>query len=377
MANTVDRQMIPLFRVFMPESVDKPLLETLHSGYVGEGPRVVEFEKLLGERLGNPNVLALNSGTSAIQLALRLAGVKPGNTVISTPMSCSATNSPIVLAGAKIRWCDIDPLTGNMDPNALAKTYMEPGTTLVFVDWGGYPCDIPSLREVGQRAFFVPFIEDAAHALGSSLDGYPVGYYMANFTCFSFQAIKTISTVDGGALVCDNEKNADRGRLLRWFGIDRNAQREDLRCEADIAEPGYKMHMNDVTGTIGIEQLKHLDKLVARQRENAAHYDEAFQGDSNFVMLRREKGFESNFWLYTIRLKRDRDGFMRRMKEAGVMTSKVHARNDLYSMFADFRCSLPGVDEFYGSHICLPVGWWVTDEDRAYIIEQARKAAKA
>jgi dTDP-4-amino-4,6-dideoxygalactose transaminase len=348
-----------LFKVFMPETVMAPLKEVLMSGYIGEGPKVAEFERQLAPWFDNENVLAVNSGTSAIQLALRLSNVGPGDEVISTPMTCTATNMPILATGAKIVWADIDPWTGNIDPEDVKKKITPKTKAIICVHWGGYPCDLDELKIIG-----LPIIEDACHAFGSTYKGAKVGHN-SDFACFSFQAIKDITTVDGGALVCKDDY--ERGKLLRWYGIDRTAKGRDLRCEADIQEWGYKFHMNDVAATIGIEQLKYVKKNIAKARAHAIIYDLAFPDER----LRYDTDRLSSYWLYTIRVK-DRDRFIHYMADSGVMVSKVHARNDHHTCFAESRTWLPGVDEFCAEQVSIPVGWWVDKDDLKKIIKKVR-----
>ena len=358
---------IPLFKVFIPESVMEPLRKVLFSGYIGEGPRVEEFEHKLAPWFGNNNVLALNNGTAALQLALRLSGVGPGDEVISTPMTCMATNEPILAMGAKIVWADIDPWTGNIDPKSVAEKIGPKTKAIMVVHWGGYPCDLDELNKLASQ-HEIKLIEDACHAFGTTYKNKPIGSH-SDFVCFSFQAIKEMTTIDGGALVCKNKQDRERGRLLRWYGIDRKDEgRKDFRCEKDIIEYGYKFHMNDVTATIGIEQLKHVSKTIGKHRANAAHYDDAFQGLNNTGLMRYKEDHMSAYWLYTIRVKQ-RDAFMERMKKSGIVVSQVHARNDKHTVFKDFSTDLPGVNEFTSEQVCIPVGWWLTEEDLSHIID--------
>jgi len=286
---------IPLFKVFIPESVIEPLREVLLSGYIGEGPRVEEFEQQLALWFNNDNVLALNNGTATLQLALRLANVGYGDEVVSTAMTCTATNEPILAMGAKIVWADIDPWTGNINPDDVAKKVTPKTKAIMCVHWGGYPCDLDELNAIAAE-HGIKLIEDACHAFSSIYHGKPIGSH-SDFACFSFQAIKEMTTVDGGALVCKSKADRERGRLLRWYGIDRKSKRKDLRCEED-----------------------------------------------------------------------NRQKFMEHMKKAGVTVSQVHARNDLHTMFEDFRADLPGVDEFTSEQVSIPVGWWLTEKDLAHII---------
>lgn len=355
--------MIPLFKVFMPETVIEPLKQTLMSGYIGEGPRVKEFENRLSYFTANDKILALNSGTSALHLALRLANVGKGDEVISTPMTCTATNMPILERGAKIVWADIDPWTGNIDPEDVKRKITPKTKAIICVHWGGYPCE---LLELKCAANGIPIIEDAAHAFGSVYRDNKIGSF-SRFTCFSFQAIKGVTTVDGGALSCLYRDDYKRGKLLRWYGIDRSAKCRDMRCEEDILEYGYKFHMNDVCATIGIEQLKYTDIVLDAHRTNAERYNAELRGIEGVSLLKYRPELQSSYWLYTIRV-RDRDEFIKYMYRQGVMVSKVHARNDLHTCFKDSRCDLPGVDEFYAEQVSIPVGWWLKKEDISQII---------
>ncbi len=356
---------IPLFKVFMPESILEPLCQVLLSGYIGEGPKVAEFESQLAPWFGNENVLALNNGTAALQLALRLANVGYGDEVISTAMTCSATNEPILAMGAKIVWADIDPWTGNIDPEDVARKITPKTKAIMCVHWGGYPCELNELNAVAAE-HGIKLIEDACHAFGSTYQDKPVGSH-SDFACFSFQAIKHMTTVDGGALTCKSKDDCQRGRLLRWYGIDRQDKNKDLRCEADIAEFGYKFHMNDVTATIGLEQLKYVKETVEKHRANGAQYGQALKDLKAVKLLKYKEDRASSYWLYTIRVK-NRQKFIEHMKNAHVTVSQVHTRNDTHTMLKDFRAELVGVDEFVSEQVSIPVGWWLTKEDVQHVI---------
>ena len=362
--------MIPLFKPFMPASVVQPLTETLLSGWIGEGPRVKEFEALLAAYLeiDKSRVLTVNSGTSALQLALRLANVGPGDEVISTPMTCAATNEPITLAGARVHWADIDPLTGNISAQSIAQAINEKTKAIMIVHWGGYPCDLEEINKLAD-AKGIPVIEDAAHALGSVYHGQKIGAHSA-FVCYSFQAIKTITTVDGGLVVCRDPNDAHRGRKLRWFSIDRDAPKTQVIWEYDIEEPGYKFHMNDVSATIGIEQMKYLSGVLDCQREHAARYYDELKAVSGLTLMRRQEDRQSSYWLMTVLVER-RDQFAQMLQDNGIASSIVHVRNDRYSVFKEAAKvnSLEGVDEFSKKMLCIPVGYWLNDDDMQHIIQ--------
>lgn len=360
---------IPVLKVFMPESAMGRLRDVMLSGYIAEGPQAKAFEEHLARWLNAPNVLTLNCGTSALHLALRLAGVGPGDEVITTPMTCVGANEPIVTLGARIRWADIDPNTGNIDPEDVQRKINAKTRAIMVMHWGGYPCELAAIHALAD-AHGVKVIEDACHAFGSRYDGRLIGSH-SDFVCFSFQAVKMMTTGDGGALVCKDPDDAQRGRLLRWYGLDRrldsHLRRRRQFFEQDIREVGYKFHMNDIAATIGLEQLKYVNGNLAKYRENAARYDTAFQGLRHARRLDDDPRHLSNHWLYTLRVS-EREGFTRAMQARGIDASPIHVRNDLYTIFKEFRTHLPGVDAFDPEHVCIPVGWWLNGENVEHII---------
>ncbi|MEK6967677.1 MAG: aminotransferase class V-fold PLP-dependent enzyme, partial [Nanoarchaeota archaeon] len=223
----MEQKTIPLFNVFMPVGVMDSLKKTLYSGYLAQGPRVAEFEEKLGKFIGNPRALTVDCGTHAIQLALRLAGVGHGDEVISSPLTCVATNMPILESGAKIKWSDIRADTGNIDPDSIESLISKKTKAILYVHWAGNPANIDEINRIAKK-HNLKVIEDAAHAFGAEYKGNRLGNH-SDFVMFSFQAIKHLTTGDGGCLFTKNEEDFKRGRALRWFGLDRNAIKEELR----------------------------------------------------------------------------------------------------------------------------------------------------
>ena len=337
--------------------------------------RVEAFERDLAAHFGVPSVVTVNAGTSALHLACHIAidGAADAE-IVTTPMTCFATNSSIIRNGARIVWADIDPLSGNIDPNSVAKSITAKTRAIVIVHWGGNPCDIDTIAAIGS-ANGIPVIEDAAHAFGATYRGRPVGCH-SDFVAFSFQAVKHVTAVDGGCLVCRNPDDEARARLLRWYGVDRETTDPmDGRCEIDVAEAGYKFHMNDVAATIGRENLKHLGWIIARHRDNARFYDEAFRTANTVTVGPANEDGVSACWLYTIHAN-NRDEVMKGLRERGIGSSRVHARNDTHSALARFRRPLPHCEAFDQTHLCIPVGWWVSEDDRQRIAEYVLALAR-
>jgi len=367
-------EQINLFKVFMAESVIDELKQVLYSGFIGEGKKVVEFEKQISEKFSTPYALAVNSGTSALHLAYQIiANYDENSEFIVSPQTCSATLTPIIANRCKIVWADIDPISGNIDPMDIERKITPKTKAIIMVHWGGNPCNIKKINEIAKK-YNIKTVEDAAHSLGTKYDGQYLGKF-SDFTMFSLQAIKHITSVDGGILCCKDKDNYDRTKLLRWYGIDRseNRQVKDLRCELDLKECGHKFHMNDVNATVGIENLKHLDTTVAAHKANAEFYNEAFKDKIQYA--KPEENVECSYWLYTIHVN-NRDELMEKLKENNIMSSKVHARNDVHSCFSRFNKILPNVDLFNKTHLCIPVHWGITHEQREYVAEQVLKYAR-
>jgi dTDP-4-amino-4,6-dideoxygalactose transaminase len=250
----------------------------------------------------------------------------------------------------------VDPLTGNIDPRSV-ETLLKADPEIeavVVVDWAGRQVDTKWLREVVEPKH-IPVIEDAAHVFSRHHDTYPPDWYVA----YSYQAIKHLTTVDGGSLVTPPEQR-DRAELLRWFGLDRK-KNESCRSAQDIAEAGYKYHMNDVNATVGIENIPYGIKSVQDARDNAEFYRVVFADLKHVVPPPPDP--TSSWWLYVLKTPK-RDEFVEFMKTAGIMVNPAHRRNDIHSAFPKSPTPLPGVDDYDSQHCAIPVGWWLSDNDR-------------
>jgi len=366
--------MINLFKVHMPSSVDGPLLSTLHSGFITQGPKVEEFEGRVSAFLGTEHVVALNSGTSALTLALRLADIQPGDEVISTAMTCTATNLPVLNLGGTLLFADVDPISGNISSESIKKLITKKTKAILFVDWGGMPADLNEIMAIA-KDHNIKVIEDAAHAFGAEYNGKKVGT-IADFTCFSLQAIKHITTGDGGILTCKDAKDYERAKVLRWFGIDRSKLGLDSRIDQDITEPGYKFHMNDLSATIGIAQMDYVDRIIHAHRKNAAFYDQYL--DKYYVRQSEGSDRSSAYWLYTVLLpsKKERDDFKVFAMKNFIQANQVHKRNDEYTVFKDVKSKkLAGVDYFADRMVCIPVHWDLSLDDLLKVVDVCNKFA--
>jgi dTDP-4-amino-4,6-dideoxygalactose transaminase len=389
--------MIDLFKVFMSPNAANEVAKVLNSGYIGQGPKVEEFEKDLRNHLNSDYVLTVNSGTSALHLAIHLLkkpaqykvnhfgsiisdniwpGIQEGDEILATPMTCTASNWPILANGLNIKWVDIDPNTLNMDLDDLSRKITHKTKVIMLVHWGGYPNDLDKIKEIQNKAYrmfgFRPaVIEDGAHSFGSKYKNKPIGSH-GNITMYSFQAIKHITSVDGGALILPHKELFERAKLMRWYGIDREGDRKDFRCEADIAEWGFKFHMNDVCATIGIENLKFADEIIQKHKNNAMFYNEVLSNINGLKLLEKNPMHDSAYWIYSM-LVENRDGFYKWMKECGIVVSQVHERNDKHTCVRNYVSHLPALDRTIDKIVSIPIGWWVSSEDREYIADCIKK----
>jgi len=370
---------IPLFKVYMNPEASKSVGEVLESGYIGQGPKVEEFEDKLKIDFGYNLLVTTNSATSADHLALHLLkapanswpGIIDGDEVLATSITCTASNWPIINNGMRIKWVDVDPKTFNMDLDDLAKKISPTTKVILFTHWGGYPVDLDRVREIQDQAFelygFRPaVIEDCAHAFGSTYKGKRLGNH-GNIAFYSFQAIKHITSVDGGALFLPHQNLYQRAKLLRWYGISREG-RAAFRCEEPIDEVGFKFHMNDVSATVGLANLAHSHTIVDIHKSNGNFYNEALKGVGGVTLLENAPDRESSFWIYSMKVERQED-FTRYMAENGVTVSRVHERNDKHPAVSEFQTILPNTDWLVKEMISIPCGWWVTTEDREYIVD--------
>jgi dTDP-4-amino-4,6-dideoxygalactose transaminase len=358
---------IPLFRVFLPppEALMPRLQEVLYGGQISEGEPVYQFERRFERLVGSDNVISFYSGTAALHTALLLAGVRPGDEVISTAMTAEPTNMAIRHAGAEIVWADVDKLSGNLAPESISQRITNRTTAIMVVHYGGIPARMREIRAISQQTG-IPVIEDAAHALGASYGGRHIGW-QSDFAMFSLQAIKHMTTVDGGMLACKKARDADQGRILRWFGIDRSRSRTTV----EVANVGYKYHMNNVTATIGLVQLDHIQPVLAKYIANGEAFDRELASVPGLTSCRWDKEARPSYWFYTV-LAENRDGLSRKLTEAGITNSTVHKRNDLHPVFGSSKRQLPGLDWFYGHMLHIPCGWWVGEEDCGYIMDTIR-----
>jgi dTDP-4-amino-4,6-dideoxygalactose transaminase len=366
--------MMSLFKVFMNKTVKEKVPEVLTSGFITQGKKVEELEHELKKLFNYPYIVSLNSGTSGLTLALRMIkdrmNLDQNDEVLTSPLTCMATNEPILANGLKIKWVDIDRDNALINLDDLEKKLTKTTKIIMFVHWGGYPLNLSKLnlmldRKEKELGFRPLVIEDCAHAFLSELEGKKIGTH-GNYSVFSTQAIKHFTTGDGGLLFLPNKEEYEKAKLLRWFGIDRdkrNYKGKDFRLEHDVKNWGYKFHMNDINATIGLCNLSEIPKIIDKCRENAKYLTKNYKDGK--ILHPYNENFKSSYWLFSV-LVEDKPKYIRKMKEKGIMVSQVHQRNDIHSCFKDFKTELPNLDYLEKHLVCIPCGWWLDEKDLCF-----------
>lgn len=361
---------IPLYKPHIPPGIAEPIAGILSSGQIADGAAVTTFERSLSEYLGNPRLTTVGDVSTALTLCLFQAGVRPGDDVLMSPLVCLSTSCPVRNLFANVRWCDIDPMTGNLDAADIARKVTAKSKAVVVYHWAGNPADLDTIHAVA-RAHNLAVIEDAGEALGAEYNQKKIGATGSEYTVFSFYPNRHITTIEGGAITCAREEDHERLRSLKRYGIHKSSFRDqngEINPASDIPVAGWNSYMNHVAATIGVAQLHDLPSILACYQENGLYYDEELSAVPGVTVLRRPPRSRSAYWVYTF-LARERDQVLTRLRQQGVQASKVHVRNDGYSCFGTERPSLPGVDQFSTDGLSIPSGWWVSSDDRARIAD--------
>lgn len=360
-------KIIPMFNTYINPKAHEQVRAVLNSTFLSEGKLVKEFEKKLSDELGLINPVAVNSGTSALHLALVLAGVKPGDEVICPAQTFVATATVIAQEKAIPVFADIQYETGNIDPHSLEKKITPKTKAIIVVHWGGYPCDMEQIHKIAGK-HNIPVIEDAAHALGATYQGRPIGS-ISDFTCFSFQAIKHITTGDGGALCVKNPSLAKKAFEKRWFGINREHASPSILGERtyDIKEVGYKYHLNDYAAALGLANMENFKKRLGSRRKIAEKYRQLLKKVPGITLFRENSDRESAYWLFGFHVEK-RDRFIQAMKKANITTSVVHLGIDHNSLFGGKRKELIQQRRFDQTQIHIPIHDALSEKDVEHIV---------
>ena len=377
------------------------VIDTLKSGWITTGPKTKELERRLSEFTNTPKTVCLNSATAALELTLRVLGIGEGDEVIVPAMTYTASCSVIYHVGAKAVIVDIAKDSHEMDYDALADAITENTKAVIPVDLAGIPCDYDKIFEVveSKKHLFkanseyqeklgrVAVVADGAHALGSTYKGEKIGS-VADFTTFSFHAVKNFTTAEGGSVTWKQNENFDNEELYREYQIyslhgqtkDALAKTKAGSWEYDIVIPGYKCNLTDIAASIGLVQLDRYPKLLERREDIISQYNKGFEGTRITALSHSSEDYKSCGHLYITHVEgatfEQRGEIIVKMAERGISCNVHYKPLPLLTAYKNLGFDIenyPNAYNYYVKEITLPLHTRLSDEDVAVIIENFKE----
>ena len=361
----------PLFYPYISKKSLKSVKSVLNSRWIGQGPLVDILEDVFVKKFAKNNkCIAVGSGTDALHLAYILSNLTKNDEVIAPVFTCTATNIPFLYHDIKIKFADIDPETMNISLDHVEKLITKKTKAIVFVNYGGIPCDLKRLNQLKKKHKLI-LIQDAAQSLGSKFKNKDIAEF-ADFTIFSFQAIKHITSGDGGILTFKNKKLLEKSRRIRWFGIDR-IKKQGGTWENDIKEIGYKYQMTDISARLLLDSIKDFKKIVSHRKKIFNIYKKLLSKNNNVKVLDTvNKDLTNSFWLCTIIVKNKRVALQNYLRKHKIETNQVHFRNDRYSIFNKYikKKSCPNMDKIENNYLVIPMNLRIKSKDAEFIAKK-------
>ena len=377
----INMNFIPYGTQWIDDDDINEVVKVLRSDWITTGPKIKEFEDALCSYIGCRYCVAVNSGTSALDIAVQSLNLPEGSEIITTPFTFVATSNAIIYNGLKPVFADICSDTFNIDPEDIRRKITKDTKAIIYVDYAGQPCDIKAIREIADE-FGLYLIEDASHAIGAEYEGKMVGNF-ADLTIFSFHPVKHITTGEGGAVVTDDEGLYERLALLRSHGIDKDAQDRygpDASWAYDMKYLGRNYRMTDFQAALGISQLKKLDGFIDKRNELALRYHE-FLGEVDAVTLPVIKGNVKHAWhLYTILLDEsiDRDEFFKYMRSANIGVNlhyiPVYRHSYYVEKYGIDAEEFPVTEDVFKRIITLPMFPRMSEQQVEYVVTSISQA---
>lgn len=375
---------------FLPygrQSVDdddiQAVVEVLRSDFLTTGPAVGRFEEALTRTTGAEHAVAVNSGTSALHAMYYAAGLRAGDEIITSPLTFAATANAALYLGATVKFVDVEPDTGNLDPDLVAQSVSERTKLIVPVDFAGHPAEYDTLQAISDEHGVV-LVADAAHSLGATYKGRYVGS-LAKATEVSFHPVKPVTTAEGGAILTNDALLANLARLFQTHGITKATAELEHSDEGawwyEQHHLGFNYRLTDVQAALGTSQLGRLGTFVARRREIARQYDEAFEGVDGVLLPGRRPYVESGWHLYVLRVE---DPTQRRplfdaLRNKGIGV-QVHYLpvyyHPYYAKLGYERGLAPNAEAFYASAISLPVFPAMRDSDVERVVDAVKDSLR-
>jgi UDP-4-amino-4,6-dideoxy-N-acetyl-beta-L-altrosamine transaminase len=371
--------MIPYGRQTIDEDDVAAVSEVLRSDFLTTGPKIDEFERTVADYVGAKYAVSIANDTAALHAACHAAGIGPGDEVITTPITFAASSNCILYCGGTPVFADIDPHTYNIDPEDIKRKITDKTKAIIPVHLAGQPCDMDAIHEIAKEYGLI-VIEDAAHALGADYHGKKIGA-LSDMTTFSFHPVKPITTGEGGMITTNDEELYHKLLMFRSHGITHSMDemtRYDGAWFYQQMDLGYNYRMTDIQAALGCSQMKKLDKFIARRREIAKRYDEAFAGSLNIVTPYQPENIGIGWHLYIIQVTGcDRRVVFDKLREQGIGVNVHYIPVYLHPYyqehgFGGVHC--PVAEEVYSHIISLPIFPRLTDGEQDEVIEKVQAA---
>lgn len=373
----LDDKAIPVLKPCIGQEEIDAVGEVMRSGWLGLGPKTEQFENLFSEYVGSRYTVALNSGTAALHMAMDALGIGPGDEVIVPSITFISTVHAVRYVGASPVFADVEPDTMNLDVKDVERKLSPNTKAVIAVHLAGHPCDLDALHELA-ALHGIHVVEDAAHACGAEYKGRRIGS-ISELTCFSFHAVKNMTTGEGGAITCDNDWIARKCKEKRWVGISRDtwmrsSHERVYAWQYYVEEVGFKYHMSDLAAAIGIVQLSKLGTLNAKRREIADRYRSELK-ELEWVELPVEKPYARSSWhLFQIKLPDmdARDRLIAHMKDRNIATGVHYYPCHMHPVYRKVKSAVPVSSEIWKRILTLPIHPNLTTQDLDRIIDACR-----
>ncbi|MCB9727484.1 MAG: UDP-4-amino-4,6-dideoxy-N-acetyl-beta-L-altrosamine transaminase [Deltaproteobacteria bacterium] len=371
---------IPYGSQWVDEADVAAVVEALRSPWLTTGPAVDRFEAGLCRATGAGHAVAVGTGTAALHTAYFALGMGPGDELVTTPLTFAATSNAALYLGCDVRFVDVEPETGLIDPARVAEAIGPRTRCVCAVDYAGHPADYAALGAICADAG-VALVADASHSLGATLDGRPVGT-LADLSTLSFHPVKPVTTAEGGAVVTSDPTLAQRARDFRTHGIVRDRdrmERDEGPWYYEMQELGFNHRLSDVQAALGASQLSRLDALIGRRRAIAARYLDALADVAGLTLPTVRPGVESGWHLFVVRVAPAlRRAFFERLRELslGVQVHYIPVHlQPYYRRLGWGPGDFPHAEAFYAGAVSLPIYPRMSDADVDAVIARVRRAA--
>jgi UDP-4-amino-4,6-dideoxy-N-acetyl-beta-L-altrosamine transaminase len=368
------KKIIPYGHQWIDSSDIKEVVKVLKSDWLTQGPKIEEFEKAVAKYCGAKYGVAVSSGTAALYSAYKAAGIKPGDEVITTPLTFAATANTIVFCGAKPVFVDIDPDSLNINPELIERLITKKTKAIASVDFAGHPCNYDKILKIAKKHKLL-VIEDASHALGAKYKNRKIGG-IADMTILSFHPVKHIATGEGGMVLTNNKNFYEKLKTLRNHGIIRNPKKSKWYYE--IKEPSFNYRITDIQCALGLSQLKKIDKFLKIRRNIAEKYNKAFKDIKEIIIPKEKKYVKSAWHIYPIQVKAsDRKKIFEKLQKTGIGCQvhymPLHLHPFYKNKFGYKKEDFPEAEKYYERAITIPLFPKMTDKEVQFVINSVKK----